>query len=307
MSGVGYYGCKRDTHDHRDLKKVYMYDMVPSSLQHPNVDLRRYVHHVYDQGNLGSCTANAVCAAYGFDLKKQSQAPHTLAAVLSHRNYSYFDSSRLFLYYNTRKIENKVLEDSGASIRDTIKSLKRDGVCEETFWPYRTDKFAQAPPPNAYLSAKGNVASKYESLHQDIDQFRACLKENCPFVFGFEVFKSFSCYANCHYGEMPMPTPNDSAEGRHAVMAVGYDDKRKRFIVLNSWGENWGDKGYFYMPYDFIKDPALCFSFWKITYVEESTVPTPGMHQLQGSTYMYGQPSPFGQPSLYGQAQPFAN
>ena len=83
MSGVGYYGCKRDTHDHRDLKKVY--DMVPSSLQHPNVDLRGYVHHVYDQGNLGSCTANAVCAAYGFDLKKQSQA-----LVLGHRKYSYF-------------------------------------------------------------------------------------------------------------------------------------------------------------------------------------------------------------------------
>ena len=293
------YGCKRDSFDHRDHQKVYEY--VPSCQSHPKVDLRQYVGGIYDQGKLGSCTANALCAAYKFDMKKElaastctpsvsfplppvpSGAPrfpnsglptYTGPTYLQQQYVASFNRSRLFLYYNSRKMENNIYVDSGCSIRDAVKAFARDGVCAEQSWPYKIDMFMEQPNPFCYQEAKGNVISKYERLvHQDIHQFRACLKEECPFVFGFVVYESFYSSANMHYGKMPMPTTNDEIKGRHAVMAVGYDDTAKHFIILNSWGIKFGDKGYFYMPYDFIVDPHKAFDFWKITYSTTASRP----------------------------------
>lgn len=260
MSGNRYYyGAKRDTHDHRDFKKVYPSAKFPSH-HHPNADLRKYVHHIYDQKNLGSCTANAVCGAYGLDLTKQSK----LLGEEGH--YSYFDSSRLFLYYNTREYGATTTEDSGASLRDTVKALCRRGVCKESVWPYDVSKFTQKPHHHCYIAAQGNTI-KYKRLNQEVDQFRACLKDNCPFVFGFQVYESFQAIDQS--GDMPMPTPDELKKGpvgAQAVIAVGYDDENQCIIVQNSWGAGWGDKGYFYMPYDLIKDPDFCYDFWKISF-----------------------------------------
>lgn len=266
MSVVYYLGAKPDTPDRRDHRKVYSQAEIPSS---PNVDLRQYVDHVYDQGQLASCTANALCGAYGLDLKKQSQ---TLLG-----DYYYFDSSRLFLYYNTREYEGTAYYDSGASIRDTVKALNRQGVCTESDWPYDVRKFDEKPPKRCYDAAKGNTLCKYERLGQDIDQLRACLKDNCPFVFGFKMYNSFTSESN---GEIPMPTNSERAHDpvgirRHAVMAVGYDDRRRRIVILNSWGSSWGDNGYFYMPYHFIMDRGMCFDFWKISFACERGKPRP--------------------------------
>ena len=264
MSGVGFHGCIKDRHDDRDIIKSY--ENAPSTLEHPSVDLRPYVDHVYDQGQLNSCTANAMCAAYGFDLKKQSQSPHARPGA-----FAYFDPSRLFVYYNARSMEKTVLEDSGASIRDTIKCVHRFGVCKEATWRYDIHKFYQQPPESAYREAHGNIVSKYERLQQDIHQFRACLKDNCPFLFSFEVFGSFYNIDCTGLMKMPLPLEYESPPiGRHAVMAVGYDDRSKNFIILNSWGQSWGDKGYFYMPYDYIKDCRWSSDFWKITFVQEA-------------------------------------
>lgn len=260
MSGIGYFGCKPDPIDYRDRKKVY--GMVPSSLQHPTVDLRPYVTGIYDQGQLNSCTANAVCAAYKLDLKKEAALLPQAAALL--------DPSRLFLYYNTREKENCVLEDSGASVRDTVKSIAK-GVCKETTWPYDITVFQERPPQEAYDEATGNIVSKYEKLSCDVNQLRACLKDDCPFVFGFEMFKSFGTTNNPR-GMMPMPKPNEKLDKGHAVVAVGYDDRSRHFTILNSKGELWGDKGYFYMPYDFINDPRWCRDFWKITFAKQRSV-----------------------------------
>ena len=222
--------------------------------------------HVYNQGSLGSCTANAVCAAYGFDLTKQSQ---TLKG-----GYYYFDPSRLFVYYNTREYEGTTWQDSGASLRDTVKALNRKGVCKEALWPYDVKKFHEKPPDRCYSAAVGNNLCKiYERLTQDIDQLRACLKDNCPFVFGFKVYSSFHRIGS--NGEMPMPSRVEQVVGRHAVMAVGYDDRRRRVIILNSWGSGWGEGGYFYMPYDFITDSNECHDFWKISFACERGKPRP--------------------------------
>jgi C1A family cysteine protease len=271
MSVVYFYGAKPDTHDPRDLKKRYSQADIPSQWQSPNADLSGYVHHVYDQKSVASCTANALCAAYGLDLIKQSQQ-------LS-GGYYYFNPSRLFLYYNTREREHSVKYDSGASIRQTVKAMNCRGVCKESDWPYVVDKWKVKPDPSCYVAAEGNTLCKYERLDQDIDHMRACLKrDQCPFVFGFKVYRSFHSDSNRRHGNMPMPTASEKrneSEGRHAVVAVGYNDTTRRIKVLNSWGEDWGDGGYFYMPYEFIKDSDICFDFWKITFACERGKPHP--------------------------------
>lgn len=258
MAQSRYYGAKRDPPDRRDFK-VHFPDIPTES----EVDLSKYVRSVYSQGKLESCTANAVCAAYCMDVKRQKLPD--------------FNPSRLFLYYNTRESENKVDENSGASLRNAIKALKSKGVCPEGSWPYDVAKFKTRPSPRSYQEAKGNIVSKYERIanHPDINQLRACLKAGYPFVFGFSVYKSFKECA--HAGVMKMPTKEElqgHPESGHAVVAVGYNDWKKTITVLNSWGPHWGVNGYFYMPYDYITNDTLCFDFWKIEFVQESLAAT---------------------------------
>ena len=155
-----------------------------------------------------------------------------------------------------------------------MKALKKEGVCTETAaeWPYIISKFSTKPSDQCYQKAKGNIVSKYERIEKywDKDQLRACLKAGFPFVFGFKVFPSFD--ETRHFGIMKMPTDEERKGTKydgHAVVAVGYNDTKKTIKVLNSWGPQWGNDGYFYMPYDFITDPSLCFDFWKIEFVQE--------------------------------------
>ena len=267
MAVVHHCGAKPDEPDHRDHRKKY--HEIPCTWTHPNVDLSGYVHHVYDQGSVGSCTANALCAAYGLDLVKQSR---TIAG-----GYYYFDPSRLFLYYNTRKREGNQSEDSGASIRETVKSMNRKGVCNEYDWPYLESRCNEKPPQSCYDAAVGNNLCKYERLDHNIDQFRACLKDNCPFVFSFKVYDSFHDISEPKYTmQMPRAHERDNKPlGSHAVVAVGYNDTKQHIKVLNSWGSHWGDKGYFYMPYHFIENSFFCFDFWKISFACERGKPRP--------------------------------
>lgn len=284
MAVVRFYGAKPDTYDRRDLKKEYRQHEIPGYRQRSH-DLSYYVKHVYDQKDLGSCTANALCAAYGLDLFKQS--------LTTSGGYYYFNPSRLFLYYNTREREDPhyVYSDTGASIRETVKAMNRKGVCKESEWPYDVKKFNEKPPQRCYSAAVGNNLCKYQRLEQDIDQFRACLKDDCPFAFGFNVYQSFHNEKNRFYGDMPMPTVWEQLSepiGKHAVVAVGYDDSRRHIKVLNSWGSSWGDNGYFYMPYDFIKDPRFCFDFWKITFACERGKPRPQDTVRSSSDFSFG-------------------
>lgn len=269
MSGVGHCGCNRDTPDIRDYKKEYSADKIPSTYLYPSVDLRKYLHiaHVYDQGQLYSCTANAVCALYRMALHQ------TLP-----RGYLSLGPSRMFLWYNTRSYTGDGPNNAGASIRDTIKALNSKGMCKEEEWPY-SNLFCTEPSESCYYSAKTTGSKcQYERLrNENIHQLRACLHENCPFVFGFKVYESFARrMGNC--GCMPLPTRVEQAcatPAGHAAVAVGYDDHREHVTVLNSWGEQWGDSGYFNMPYDFITDPNMCYDFWKITFFSKTGNPHP--------------------------------
>lgn len=257
------FGALRDTDDPRDFIKEYGATAIPNVEDHPVVDLSEYVDHVYDQGELRSCTANALCSAYGLNLTKQSKTDS---------RYKYFDPSRLFVYYNARAYTGRQAENVGLTGRDAIKAIHEKGVCKESTWPYVASQIAVKPTAAAVEDAHGNTISKYERLHQDLDQFRACLKSGHPFILGFEVYKSF--YETDKKGKMPIPSPAETAEdsrGGHCVLIVGYNEKEKSLKALNSWGETFADKGFFYLPYAYAMT-SHCFSFWKITYASESGV-----------------------------------
>jgi C1A family cysteine protease len=246
---------KRDTKDSRDL--VHKFTVPNDAVK--VVDLRQNCPPIYDQGHLGSCTANAIAAAYRFDEMKQKEATN-------------FDPSRLFIYYNERNMEGHVKEDTGASIRDGIKSINVNGVCTEQLWPYDITKFATCPTDDCYKDAETHKSVEYKRVEQNLDQLKQCILSGFPFVFGFEVYESFMTDAVAKTGQMPIPQPTEQLKGGHAVMAVGFDDINKQFIVQNSWGTKWGDKGYFYMPYEYISNNDRCDDFWTVTKVNNNTV-----------------------------------
>ncbi|HEX6351152.1 MAG TPA: C1 family peptidase [Candidatus Dormibacteraeota bacterium] len=248
---IARYGWIPDLPDQRDR----LYAAPPEMLAAlpPSADLRAGCPAVYDQGQLGSCTANAIAGAIEFDRRKQ-QLPD-------------FVPSRLFIYYNERTIEGTVGSDSGAQIRDGIKSVNADGVCPESEWPYDIAKFTQKPPPQAYRDAQLDRAVSYQRLIQSLNQMKACLASGFPFVFGFTVYESFETPQVAKTGQAPMPGPLDRPVGGHAVMAVGYDDAAQTLLVRNSWGPGWGMAGYFTLPYAYVAQPWLASDFWTIRLV----------------------------------------
>jgi C1A family cysteine protease len=248
-----WYGWTPDLPDHRDL--MYQAPLARIGPLPPKIDLRRECPPVYDQGGLGSCTANAIAAALEFDQMKQKE-----------RNV--FAPSRLFIYYNERVIEKSVDQDSGAMIRDGIKSVAKLGAPHEQIWPYVIKEFRKKPSKAAYADARRHPAVLYQRIRQDIRQVRGCLASGFPFVFGFTVYTSFESDRVAKTGRLPMPARREKGIGGHAVMAVGYDNPRRQFIVRNSWGAAWGLDGYFTMPYDYLLDENLCDDFWTIKLVQ---------------------------------------
>jgi C1A family cysteine protease len=263
-------GWKPDLPDHRDHHVKFEEVRDASKLQRRAdangkecIDLRPdEAFPVFDQGNLGSCTANALSAAFHFALHRMT--------VEDHPDFIDFTPSRLFIYYNERLVEGTVEEDSGAMLRDGIKVMARIGVCPEMTWKYddQNDFFTQEPNWTCYELAEKCKVVGYARVAQDLTQFKLCLKNGYPFVFGFVVLASFQTEEVAKTGKMVMPQPDDQQLGGHAVCCVGYDDFQECFIVRNSWGEAWGDKGYFYMPYEYMCNPALARDFWSISWVE---------------------------------------
>ncbi len=244
---IARYGWVPDIPDNRDImfRKVYR---IPPTLP-PSVDLRPQCSPVEDQGQLGSCTANALAGALEF-LMIKDQKP-------------YLDMSRLFIYYNERVIERTVSQDSGAMIRDGIKTLAKQGSCSEKSWPYNVDQFATKPGQSCYAEALQYRITSYQRI-DTVDEMRSCLADGFPFVFGFTVYQSFESQEIANTGIVNMPGSDEQTIGGHAVVGVGYDDSQKRFVVRNSWGSNWGMKGYFTIPYDYLANRNLSDDFWTI-------------------------------------------
>jgi C1A family cysteine protease len=249
------YGWVPDLPDNRDF--MYAAPVENLAALPAKVDLRSQCpKEVYDQGQLGSCTANAIAGALEFDQLKQG--------------LNAFTPSRLFIYYNERVIEHTVNEDSGAQIRDGIKSVGSIGAPPETDWPYVIANFAVKPPPKATHDAPLGKAVQYQRVPQILNQMKGCLAAGYPFVYGFTVYESFESPAVANTGAAPMPSPSEKVLGGHAVVAVGYDDSSQVFISRNSWGPTWGMQGYFTIPYAYLTDNNLSDDFWTIRLVAKN-------------------------------------
>ena len=213
------------------------------------VDLRARMPPVYDQGTLGSCTANALCACVQY-LDPSLQG------------------SRLFLYYNERDMEGSVCEDSGASLTDGVRSLRTVGLCPEDTWPYAIQNFAVKPPQTCYDAAKLHELLNVHSVKTTVADMKAALDSGFPVVVGISIYASFESASVARTGVVSMPRKGEQLMGGHAVCVVGYDDETRMWIVRNSWGDGWGMAGYFTLPYAYLEDPKLSGDAWCLTLVE---------------------------------------
>ena len=258
------YGVIPQEADGRDFKAA----IFEAAALPDKVDLRYKCPPVFDQGSLGSCTANAGAGAYMMLAGEKEGL------------------SRLFLYYQERVLEGTVSEDAGATMRSIGKALNKFGICSEPLWPYITDKFDDDPPDKADTDAAGRKISAYRSISgiEGIKKYLAAKEQ--PVMIGIQVYESFESEAVAKTGVVPAPdTGKDELLGGHAVLIVGYDDNFNKkaggflpcllgklfetakekdgyFIFRNSWGADWGDGVYGYMPYSFVKKHA--FDFWVI-------------------------------------------
>jgi len=238
------YGWIPDIPDQRD----YLYSVIKPKIRLPNqIDLSRYCSTVENQGKLGSCTA---CALAG-NLEFLDNKP----------DHKYTDASRLFIYYNERALRDNEDYDSGASLRDGIKTLKKTGYCWESLWPYFILRFDVKPFERCYIQARSHRIESYHRIYT-LTEMLTCLAEGFPFVFGFAVYESFQTNRTKKTGQAVMPKKGERMLGGHAVLAVGYNQDKKRFLVRNSWGTKWGIRGYFTMPYEYLE--SLAADFWTI-------------------------------------------
>lgn len=238
------YHWKADKPDTRDYKYT-----VTNKQQYNVIDLRRYCTQIEDQGNLGSCTGQAIASAIELHNKRFNKTD---------------DISRLFIYYYEREILGTIHFDSGAYIRDGIKVCNKKGAPLEKFWPYNIKKFKDKPVTEAISDALKRRVTRYER----VENHQGCLDaitNGYPVVIGFNVYSSFE--TPIVYSKGLMPYPNTKVErllGGHAVLLVGYDKSKEHYIVRNSWGKYWGDNGYFYMPFKVIQNPSMSGDFWVI-------------------------------------------
>lgn len=235
------YGLKPSKPDSRD----FVYEQGQTAIR-PSVDLRGWDSPIEDQSSLGSCVGNAIANAYELEVKKLY--PEYFAEL-----------SKLFIYYNARLLDNAVKEDVGAYIRDGLKAVKLYGVCTEMLWPYDIDKFDDQPPPMCYANALRRTTTQYRTLATLRDMLET-LSADKPVVIGMAVYLSFDRVSK-EDPVIPMPTAGDPYQGGHAVTVVGYDIDKKQFLIKNSYGTDWGDGGYGWMPFDYLRTEG--FEKWR--------------------------------------------
>lgn len=250
------YGWRPSLPDHRDMEYRFSGEAVQKAVALDHVDLSPQMPPPYNQGELGSCTSQAVAGLLQYDEIAQKKADTTTP-------------SRLFIYYNERALDpmSSVSEDTGSSIRMGIKAVRTYGFCDESLWPYNPKNFAVEAPHTVYLAAKSERITNYGHVPQVLGQMQSALAAGHPIAFGFSVYESFQSDAVADSGVVPMPRRREALLGGHAVACVGYDNPTQRFIVRNSWGSDWGQNGYFTIPYAYLLNTNLADDFWLINVV----------------------------------------
>lgn len=249
---IARFGWQPDHPDGRD--KLIEWELVaPTTITKMDLSTDPAMPPIWDQLQIGSCTAHGTGRCYAFARAKHLALPPTTP-------------SRLFIYYFERYIEGSTATDSGAQIRDGFKVLNTMGVPPETEWPYG-DGSAFAIKPNAatVADALNHEVTKYTRLAYgcpSLYHIKNALAAGFPIAFGFTVYSSFMGDTVAKTGIMPMPKSSESVEGGHCVAAVGFDDSKRLLKCANSWNTTWGDQGYFYMPYDYLQ-VKYCSDFWQ--------------------------------------------
>ncbi len=247
------FGCHRQKYDPRDKKFLDLVGPQMLEMAIPQtVDMRPHCPPVYDQGALGSCTANAIAFI----------CEHALMTSKHPREWV---PSRKFQYYNELAIDGNLPNDDGSTNRTGLQVVHKFGFTSETLCPYDIPHFAVKPSPAAYASALKERVKDYGAVDQQNDAMKTALAMGYPIVIGFIVYESFMTQAVAQTGIVPMPGPNERAMGGHAVAIVGYNSQG--WIVRNSWGANWGQAGYFIMPYQYFTNPQIAFDLWVVRVV----------------------------------------
>lgn len=211
------------------------------------VDLRDELAHIQNQHQLDSCTANALAAAHELVERREGRDVRAL--------------SRLFIYWNARVIEHDLAKDDGITIRDGVHGMRRHGVCPEEVWPYLEARVLDRPNERAFEAARRHRIDDAERVHVELDAMRACLASHEPIVFGLQLFESFGSGGD--HGRVRMPRPDEEKHiGGHTMVAVGYDDRDRTFIVRNSWGTDWGQRGHCFLPYEYVANHRFADEAW---------------------------------------------
>jgi C1A family cysteine protease len=246
----------------RKRKNLYQGRKLAISFENPEISmiekysLRKEWPEIYDQGEIGSCTANAFCSTFKFLSDNKT-----------------FEPSRLYIYWKERIQETQgCITDSGAIIDDACEWANKFGICSENLWPYDVSKVNVPPPKNCDEDAlKHQIGSFFNiSLNFKLkNTINRCLLNNLPVMMAFGVYESFYNIKGDGICQLPKPyywyerpdDPNDAFLGGHEVVITGFDNKKRLYEIANSWGKSFGDKGFFYMPYDYIDNSKLVYDF----------------------------------------------
>lgn len=224
---------------HEELKFNETYEA--KEIKEKSVSLKEYFTKIKDQGQIGACTVFAISSIYEYILKRNSEEEA--------------DLSESFVYYNVRHLEGKELEDTGSSFQDVIASIGEQGICTESLHPY-TRSLSDTPSDEAYLDGETRRITKAMNVNVALNDIKSAIQEGYPVAISLKIFDSFK--ANLGFVRRPSDEEIESGDfGYHAMVVVGYSDDTKFFLVRNSWGEHFGDKGYCYIPYSYISDPEL--------------------------------------------------